>query len=162
MRCLSLDDRLITVHVFLFLPALYSGCFLKLWRFHLAHAPLMKADPLRVTDLTMGGERDDDCRNIFQSSGLSRTLLAGEGVTCIALKAHWQTGAFFLLETTEGRGWRGSLVATGSEKHLTQDWLCIEKSWTPPQRLLSRESASQSFWYKHQSHRFGVWKGFVD
>lgn len=68
-RCLSLDDRLIAVHVFLFLPALCSGCFLKLWRCYLAHAPRspppMKADPLRVTDLTTGGEWNDDCGNIF-------------------------------------------------------------------------------------------------
>lgn len=31
-RCLSLDGRLSAVHVFHFLPALFSGCFLKLVR----------------------------------------------------------------------------------------------------------------------------------
>ncbi len=77
---------------------------------------------------------------------------SGVGVTCIAVEAQ--------CETTGGWWWRGSLVATGSEKHLTHDWHSIEKICTPPQHLPSRESASQSCWYKHQCHRFWVWKSW--
>lgn len=87
-RCLSVDGRRSAVHVFLFLPALYRGCFLKVvrgaatWHMPPRSPPLMKADPLRVRDLTAGGEWDGDCGNIFCLSRLSRTVQAGVGVTC--------------------------------------------------------------------------------
>ncbi len=64
-----LDDRLIAVHVF-FVPALFSGVFFRncgdaAWHMPLVLPPPMKADPLRVTDLTTGGEWNNDCGNIF-------------------------------------------------------------------------------------------------